>query len=290
MLATWKKNCDNPRQHIQKQRHYFANKGPSSQRYGFSSGHVWMWELGCEESWVPKNWCFWTVVLEKTLESPARRSNQSILKEISPVCSLEGLMLKLKLQYFGHMIWRTDLFEKPWCWERLKAGAEGDDREWDGWMALLTQWTWFGWTPGVGDGQGGLVSCSSWGRKGSDTSEWLNWTESLLATSTTKATSISQLDYGRILKQYTKKKKNFKILKCSVINEKSVCLQCKRPGFNPWIGKIPWRRKWQPTPVLLPGKFHGQRSLVSYSPWGRKESDTTEPDTSLQMRKSTGLC
>ena len=57
---------------------------------------------------------------------------------------------------------------------------------------------------------------------------------------------------------------------------KSVCLQCGRPGFNPWVGKIPWRRKWQPIPVFLPGKFHGQRSLAGYSPWGRKESDTTE--------------
>ena len=84
---------------ILKSRHYFANKGPSSQGYGISSGHVWMWELDCEESRAPNNWCFWTVVLEKTLESPltARRSNQSILKEISPGCSLEGLMLKLKL-------------------------------------------------------------------------------------------------------------------------------------------------------------------------------------------------
>ena len=61
---------DPPRQHIQKQRHYFANKSPSSQGYGFSCGHVWMWELDCEESWAPKNWWFWTVVLEKTLESP----------------------------------------------------------------------------------------------------------------------------------------------------------------------------------------------------------------------------
>ena len=86
---------------------------------GFSSGHVWMWELDCEESWALKNWCFWTVVLEKTLESPLTtgRSNQSILKEIwvtcgGPGCSLEGLMLKLKLQYFGHLMWRTDSFEK----------------------------------------------------------------------------------------------------------------------------------------------------------------------------------
>ena len=70
MLAPWKKSYDQPRQHIEKQRRYFVNKGPSSQGYGFSSGHVWMWDLDSEESWAPKNWCFWTVVLEKTLKSP----------------------------------------------------------------------------------------------------------------------------------------------------------------------------------------------------------------------------
>ena len=79
----------------------------------YSSSHVWMWELDCEESWAPKNWCFWTVVLEKTATSwTARRSNQSILKEISPECSLEGMMLKLKLQYFGHLMWRVDSLKK----------------------------------------------------------------------------------------------------------------------------------------------------------------------------------
>ena len=75
------KSYDKPRQHIKKQRHYFANKGLSSQGYGFSSGHVWMWELDCEESWAPKNWHFWTVMLEKTLESPLD------CKEIQPVHS-----------------------------------------------------------------------------------------------------------------------------------------------------------------------------------------------------------
>ena len=85
----------------------------SSQGYGFSSSHVWMWELDYKESWAQKNWCFWTVVLEKTLESPLDwRYNQSILKEISPGCSLGGLMLKLKLQYFDHLMLRADLFEK----------------------------------------------------------------------------------------------------------------------------------------------------------------------------------
>ena len=84
--------------HIKKQRHYFANKGPSSQTDGFSSSHVWLWELDYKESWAPKNWCFWTVVLEKTLESPLDcKEIQFILKEISPENSLAGLMLKLKL-------------------------------------------------------------------------------------------------------------------------------------------------------------------------------------------------
>ena len=70
MLALWKESYNQPRQHIKKQRHYFVKKGLSSQSYGFSSSHIWMWELDYKESWVPKNWCFWTVVLEKTLESP----------------------------------------------------------------------------------------------------------------------------------------------------------------------------------------------------------------------------
>ena len=95
----------------------------------FSSGHVWMWELDCEEGWVPKNWCFWTVVLEKTLESPLD------CQEIQPVHPK------------GNQPWifigRTDAESKrPGCWERLRAGGEGDDRRWDGWMASPTQWTW----------------------------------------------------------------------------------------------------------------------------------------------------
>ena len=121
-----------------------TNKGPCSQSYGFSSSHVRVWQLENKEGWAPKNWCFWTVVLEKTLESPwtARRSNQSILKEINPESSLEGLMLKLKLQYFGHLMWRADDRKRPWCWASLKAGGEGDARGWDGWMASQTWWTW----------------------------------------------------------------------------------------------------------------------------------------------------
>ena len=113
MLTPWKKSYDHPRHHIKKQRNYFANKGPTSQGCGLSIGHVWMWELDCEESWAPKNWCFCTVVLEKTLESPLDcKEIQSILKEISPEYSLKWLMLKLKLQYFGYLMWRVNSLEK----------------------------------------------------------------------------------------------------------------------------------------------------------------------------------
>ena len=98
-----------------KQRHHFADKGLSSQVYGFPSGHVWMWELDHKESWAPKKWCFWTVVLEKTLDSPLD------CKELKPV-SPKGNQL--------------------WCWERWKAGGEEDDRGWDRWMTSRTQWTW----------------------------------------------------------------------------------------------------------------------------------------------------
>ena len=93
---------------------HLTDKDLYSQSYSFSSSHVWVWELDCKESWALNNWCFWTVVLEKTLESPldTRRSNESILKEISPGCSLEELMLKLKLQYFGHLMQRVESFEK----------------------------------------------------------------------------------------------------------------------------------------------------------------------------------
>ena len=139
------KNYDQLRQHIEEQRHYFANKGPSSQGYGFSSGHAWMRELDCEESWAPKNLCFWTVVLEKTIESPLD------CKEIQPVHS-EGDQSWI---FIGRTnaeaetpntlaTWSEELthWKRPWCWKRLKVGGQGDDRGWDGWMALPTQWTW----------------------------------------------------------------------------------------------------------------------------------------------------
>ena len=165
---------------IQKQRHYFANKGPASQGYGFSSGHVWMWELDCEESWTLKNWCFWTVVLEKTLESPLD------CREIQPVHP--------KGDQSWVFIGRTDAeAETPVLWPpHVKSWLIGKDsdagRDWgqeekgttEDEMARWHHWLdgrEFEWTPGVGDGQGGLACCNSWGCKELDTTEQLNWTE-----------------------------------------------------------------------------------------------------------------
>ena len=153
MLDPWEKSYDQPRQHVKKQRHYFADKGPSSQSYGFSSSHVWMWELDHKESRVLKNWCFWTGVLQKSLKSPLD------CKEIKPVHP--------KGNQSWIFIWRTDteaetpilwppdaenwlIRKDPDGWERLKARGVGDDRGWDDWMALPTQWTWV-W-----------ASCRSW--------------------------------------------------------------------------------------------------------------------------------
>ena len=123
-------NYDQPRQHNKKQRHYLANKSPSSQSYGFTSSHVWMWELDYKESWAVTNWCFWTVVLEKTLESPLD------CKEIQPVhpkgdqswIFIGGTDAEAE----SPILWPPDaknwLIWKDWCWERLKVGGEGDDR------------------------------------------------------------------------------------------------------------------------------------------------------------------
>ena len=158
----------------------FANKGPSSQGYGFSIGHTWMWELDCEESWALKNWCFWTVILEKTLESSLdyKEIQPVHLKEISLGCSLEGLTLKLKLQYFAHWCEELTHLKRPWYCERLRAGGEGDDRGWDGGMASPTRWTWvwvdygsWWWT-----GRPGVLRFMGSHRVGHDWATELNWT------------------------------------------------------------------------------------------------------------------
>ena len=171
---------DQPRQHIQKQRYYFANKGSSSQGYVFSGGHVWMWELDCEESWVQKNWCFWTVVWEKTLESPLD------CKEIQPVHPKGDqswvFIGKTDVEAETPVLWPPDA--KSWLigkdpdagkdWRQEEEGTTEDEMV--GWHHRHDRHR-FGCTPGVGNGQGRLACCSSWSRKELDPTELLNWTE-----------------------------------------------------------------------------------------------------------------
>ena len=164
------------RQHIEKQKHYFANKGPYSQGYGFSSSYVWMWELDHKESWVLKNSCFWTVVLEKTSKSPWDRKE---IKLVNPKGnqSLEELILMLKCWYLVTWYEGLNHWKRPWCWERLKAGGKRDDRGWDGWRASLTRWSWvwassgsWWWT-----GKPGMLQSMGSQRVGHNWVTKLNW-------------------------------------------------------------------------------------------------------------------
>ena len=167
-LAPWKESHDKPKQHIKRQRHHFANKGPESQSYDFSSNHGWMWELDHKQGWVLKNWCLWIVLLEKLLRVPwtARRSNQSILKEINPEYSLEGLMLKLRLQYFGHLMWRANSLEKTLRLEKIEGRPRrrAIEDEMARWHHRLNGHE-LEQTPGDSEGQRSLVCCSPWGHK-----------------------------------------------------------------------------------------------------------------------------
>ena len=177
MLAPWKKSYDKPRQHLKKQRHYFADKNPSSQSYGLSSSHVCIWEVDRQESWAPKNWCFCTVVLEKALESPLD------CKEIQPV-NLKGNQPWIFIGRTGAkdetpILW--PLNAKSWLIGKdTDAGKDGRQEE-----KGMTDDNMVGWHHrlngheseqdlGDGEGQGGLECCSPWGCKESDMTEWLN--------------------------------------------------------------------------------------------------------------------
>ena len=180
MLAPWKKIYDQPRQHIQKQRHYFANKGPSTQSYVFSSGNVWMWELN-NKAEHPRIDAFELCCWGRLLRVPwtTRRSNQSILKEISTGISLDGMMdaeAETPVLWPPHVkSWLIGKDPDVWRdWGQEEKGTTEDEMAgWHHWLDGHES----EWTPGVGDGQGGLVCYNSWGPKESDTTERLNWTE-----------------------------------------------------------------------------------------------------------------
>ena len=142
-LAPWKKNYDKPRHNVKKQKHHLADKGPYSQSYSFSTSHVWMWELDHKESWAPKNWCFGTVVLEKTLESPL----DCKIKPVNPKWNQSSIFIgKTDAEVDAPILWPPDmksqLIEKTLMLGKIKAGGEVDNRRWAGWMASPTRWTW----------------------------------------------------------------------------------------------------------------------------------------------------
>ena len=194
MLTPWQESYDQPRQHVKKQRYYFANKGPSSQGYGFSSGHVWMWELDYKESWGQKDWCFWTVVLKKTLESPLDCKK---IQPVHPKGDQSWVFIgRTDVESETPILWLPDA--KSWLickdhdagkdwWQEEKGKMEV---EIVGWHHQLNGHG-FGLSLGVGDGQGGLLCCSSWGAKSwTQLSSWteLNWI------SLTCKTSIGQTE------------------------------------------------------------------------------------------------
>ena len=183
MLAPWKKTYDKPRQHIKKQRHYIVEKSLYSQSYGFSSSHVWMWGLHHKESWALNNWCFWTVVLEKTLES----SLDCKIKPVNPKGNQSWILFgRTDAEAEATILWPPDAKNWPLRkdpdagtdWKQEKGTAEELTVGWHHWLNGHE----FEQALGVGDGQGNLVCCSPWGCKESDMTErpnWMNWDESI---------------------------------------------------------------------------------------------------------------
>ena len=164
-IAPWKKSYDQPRQHINKQRHYFDNKGPSSQSYGFSCSYIWMWELDHKESWGLKNWCFWTVVLEKTLESPLDCKE---IKPVNPKGNQSWIFSgKTDAEAETPILWPPDAKNRPTekdpnageDWRQEEKGTTEDEMVW--WHHWLNG-PEFEQTLGVHDGQWGLPCCCPW--------------------------------------------------------------------------------------------------------------------------------
>ena len=224
-------NLDSILKKKKKQRHYFASKGSYSQSYGFSSSHIWMWELDPIEGWALKNWCFWAVVLEKILQSPLDCKK---IKPVNPKRNQSWIFIgRIDAEVETPILWLPDA--KNWLtgkdpdagkdWRQEEKGIAEDEMV--GWHFWLDGYE-FEQVVGVGEGQGGLACCSPWDWKESDATEQLNWTS---------------------------------------VGVKSAW---SAEDVHPSIRKTPWRRKWKPTPVFLPGESYWLSYLVGCSPWDHK--------------------
>ena len=213
-LALSKEGYDKPRQHIKKQRCYFADKGLYSQSYWFSSSHVWMSELYHKESWVPNNWCFWTVVLKKTLESPLD------CKEIQPVNPKgnQSWIFIGRSDAEAPILWPPDA--KGWLigkdpdagkdWRQEEKGMTEDEMA--GWHHRLN-WHEFEQDLGVSDRQGSLACCSPWGHKRSDTTEQLNWDQRIFDASISRGKTFDTSKFKPFLACYLINDNRFQFLK-----------------------------------------------------------------------------
>ena len=307
---------------IKKQKHHFVDKGPYSQSYGFSSSHIWMWELDYKESWVLKNWCSWTVVLEKTLKSPLD------CKEIQPVHPKwnQSWMFtgRTDVEAETPILWQSDaknwlIGKRPWCWERLKPRGEGNNRGWDGWMASPTQWTWvwvnsrsWWWT-----GKAWHAAVQGVAKSWHDWATELKWTDSFSSSNVW----IWELDHREawvpnkwcfsncgagedsILRvPWTARRSNQSILKEINPAYSLEGLMLKLQDFGDLMQTVDSledsdaEKDWEQEDKMVKedemiGWHHrlnghglnkllqvreGQGSLACCSPWGRKESDTTE--------------
>ena len=177
MLAPWNKSYDKPRQNIKKQRRYFADKGPYNQSYGFSSSHIWIWELDHKEDWILKNWCFWAVTLENTLESPL---DYKEIKPVNPKGNQSWIFTRMtEAEAEVPILWPPD------AKSQLIRKDPDAMRDWRQEEKRMTEDEMIGWHPwfngheseqalGDGEGQGSLACWSPWGHKECEMAEWLS--------------------------------------------------------------------------------------------------------------------
>ena len=269
MLTPWKKSYDQPRQHIKKQRHYFVHSRPCSQGYGFSGSHMWMWELDYKESWALKNWLeLWC--WRRLLRVPwtARRSNQSIVKKSVLNIHWKDWCWSWNSSTLATLCEELTHLKRPWYWERLKVGVEGDDRGWDGWMASPTQWAWvwvnsgsWWWTgkPGVLQSMG----LQSWTPLSNQTELICIPKYNSLSLSVSVSVSLC-LSLSLSIYIYESESESDSALSDSLWSH-GLYSPWNSPGQNTRVGSLSLLQGFFPTQELNPGLLHCRQILYQLS-------------------------